>query len=114
MLGEPRDAVAAADLYDVEAVAVASHPDLAGTSLRRLAWALEERDIDLIVSPGLLGVAGPRLSIRPSTNLSLLHIERPSHAGRSMLLKARWTDPWRRYCSWRWLRCWRSWRRRSR
>ena len=87
VLGEPRDAVAAADLYDVEAVAVASHPDLAGTSLRRLAWALEERDIDLIVSPGLLDVAGPRLSIRPSTNLSLLHIERPSHAGRSMLLK---------------------------
>ena len=37
--------------------------------------------------PGLLDVAGPRLSIRPSPNLSLLHIERPSHARRSMLLK---------------------------
>lgn len=88
VMGDPRDALAAADLYNAEVVAVASHPDLAGKSLRRLAWALEERGIDLIVSPGLLDVAGPRLSIRPSTNLSLLHIERPAHAGRSMILKA--------------------------
>lgn len=87
VMGVPRDALAAADLYDAEVVAVASHPDLAGKSLRRLAWALEERGVELIVSPGLLDVAGPRLSIRPSTNLSLLHIERPSHARRSMILK---------------------------
>lgn len=88
VIGSPQDALAATDLYDAEAVAVASHPDLAGKSLRRLAWALEERGVDLIVSPGLLDVAGPRMSIRPSTNLSLLHIERPSHTNRSMLLKA--------------------------
>ncbi|MDO5710559.1 MAG: sugar transferase, partial [Micrococcales bacterium] len=87
VMGGPRDALAAADLYDAEVVAVASHPDLAGKSLRRLAWALEERGVELIVSPGLLDIAGPRLSIRPSTDLSLLHIERPSHARRSTILK---------------------------
>lgn len=87
VMGGPHDALAATDLYNAEVVAVASHPDLAGKSLRRLAWALEERGIELIVSPGLLDVAGPRLSIRPSPNLSLLHIERPAHARRSMLLK---------------------------
>lgn len=87
VMGTPRDAVAAADLYNAEVVAVASHPDLAGKALRRLAWALEERNIELIVSPGLLDVAGPRLSIRPSTNLSLLHIERPAKA-RSVFLKS--------------------------
>ncbi|STD11275.1 Putative colanic biosynthesis UDP-glucose lipid carrier transferase [Dermatophilus congolensis] len=87
VMGRPRDALAAADLYDAEVVVVASHPDLAGKSLRRLAWALEERGIELIVSPGLLDVAGPRLSIRPSTNLSLLHIERPAAARRSAILK---------------------------
>ncbi|GMA40707.1 hypothetical protein GCM10025883_27520 [Mobilicoccus caccae] len=43
VVGAPLDAVAAVDLLGVEAVAVASHPDLAGTALRRLAWALEER-----------------------------------------------------------------------
>lgn len=88
VMGTPRDALAAADLYEAEVVAVASHPDLAGKSLRRLAWALEERGIELIVSPGLLDVAGPRLSIRPSTNLSLLHIERPAAARRSAILKS--------------------------
>lgn len=87
VMGTPKDALAAADLYDAEVVAVASHPDLAGKSLRRLAWALEERGIELIVSPGLLDVAGPRLSIRPSTSLSLLHIERPAAARKSAILK---------------------------
>lgn len=87
VMGAPRDAIAAADLYDAEVVAVASHPDLAGKALRRLAWALEERGVELIVAPGLLDVAGPRMSIRPSNNLSLLHVERPAHATRSVFLK---------------------------
>lgn len=87
VMGTPMEAIAIVDLMDVEAVAVASHPDLAGTSLRRLAWALEERGVDLIVSPGLLDVAGPRMSIRPSKDLSLLHVERPAALGRSVVLK---------------------------
>ena len=87
VVGRPRDAVAVADRMGAECVAVASHPDLAGKALRRLAWALEERGVELIVSPGLLDVAGPRLSIRPSSNLSLLHIERPAAGYRSVLLK---------------------------
>ena len=87
VMGTPRDAISAVDLYDAEVVAVASHPDLAGKALRRLAWALEERAVELIVAPGLLDVAGPRMTIRPSNNLSLLHVERPSHATRSVFLK---------------------------
>jgi exopolysaccharide biosynthesis polyprenyl glycosylphosphotransferase len=87
VMGRPQDAIAAADLYDAEVVAVASHPDLAGQALRRLGWALEERNIELIVAPGLLDVAGPRLSIRPSTNLSLLHVERPANIAGSAVLK---------------------------
>ena len=78
VIGAPEDAIRATDLVDAEVVAVASHPDLAGPSLRRLSWALEDRGVELIVAPGLLDVAGPRLSIRPSQNLSLLHVERPS------------------------------------
>ncbi|WP_226913515.1 sugar transferase [Gephyromycinifex aptenodytis] len=87
MAGEPGDAVAVVDLMEAEAVIVASHPDLSGHALRRLAWALDERQVDLLVSPGLLDVAGPRMSIRPSTNLALLHIERPASTRRAVLLK---------------------------
>ncbi len=81
VLGSPQSAIEAVDISDAEVVAVASHPDLAGPALRRLTWALEDRGVELIVAPGLLDVAGPRLSIRPSQNLSLLHVERPA-AGR--------------------------------
>ncbi|MDE9364292.1 sugar transferase [Luteipulveratus sp. YIM 133132] len=77
----PEEAIAAVDLVNAEVVAVSGHPDLTGHELRRFAWALEERDVDLIVSPGILEVAGSRLTIRPSVGLSLLHIERPEMSG---------------------------------
>ncbi|MFF0340497.1 sugar transferase [Kribbella sp. NPDC004875] len=86
-LTEP-DILAAADRHAVEVVAVATDPELAGQSLRRLSWALEQRGIELIVSPGIIEVAGPRISVRPVAGLSLLHLERPSVSGGPHLMKA--------------------------
>ncbi|GAA1582341.1 sugar transferase [Kribbella hippodromi] len=86
-LDEP-DILAAADRHAVEVVAIATDPELAGQSLRRLSWALEQRGIELIVSPGIIEVAGPRISIRPVAGLSLLHLERPSVSGGPHLMKA--------------------------
>ena len=86
-LDEP-DILAAADRYAVEVVAIATDPELAGQSLRRLSWALEQRGIELIVSPGIIEVAGPRISVRPVAGLSLLHLERPSVSGGPHLMKA--------------------------
>lgn len=88
VMGSPLDVVSAVDLCDAEIVVVTSHPELAGKQLRRLAWALEERGVELVVSTGLLDVAGPRLTIRQSTDMSLLHIERPAATRRSVLLKS--------------------------
>jgi exopolysaccharide biosynthesis polyprenyl glycosylphosphotransferase len=81
------DILATVDTYAVDVVAVAADPELAGHSLRRLSWALEQRGVDLIVSPGIVEVAGPRISIRPVAGLSLLHLERPSVSGGPHLLK---------------------------
>ena len=81
------DILAAVDQYGVDVVAVAADPELAGHSLRKLSWALEQRGVDLIVSPGIVEVAGPRISIRPVAGLSLLHLERPSVSGGPHLLK---------------------------
>ncbi|HEY0687798.1 MAG TPA: sugar transferase, partial [Kribbella sp.] len=81
------DIMAAVDRHAVDVVAVASDPDLAGQSLRRLSWALEQRGVELIVSPGIIEVAGPRISVRPVAGLSLLHLERPSASGGPHLLK---------------------------
>ncbi|GAB94323.1 putative glycosyltransferase [Kineosphaera limosa NBRC 100340] len=88
VLGTPLEAISAVDLCDAEVVVVTSHPELVGKQLRRLAWALEERGVELVVSTGLLDVAGPRLSIRQSTDMSLLHIERPAATRRSVILKS--------------------------
>ncbi|MGW6198364.1 sugar transferase [Kribbella sp. NPDC055110] len=82
------DILAAADRHAVEVVAIATDPELAGQSLRRLSWALEQRGIELIVSPGIIEVAGPRISVRPVAGLSLLHLERPSVSGGPHLMKA--------------------------
>jgi exopolysaccharide biosynthesis polyprenyl glycosylphosphotransferase len=84
---DPRTVLRAVDELRADVVAVASSPDLSGHALRRLAWALDERDVDLIVSPGIVEVAGPRLSIRPVAGLSLLHLERPAMRGGRMLIK---------------------------
>ena len=84
---DPRSVLRTVDDVGADVVAVASSPDLSGHALRRLAWALDERDVDLIVSPGIVEVAGPRLSIRPVAGLSLLHLERPAMRGGRMLVK---------------------------
>ena len=81
VFGYPEEALFAVDLFDAEVVAVASYPGFAGKTLRRLGWSLEERNVDLVVSPGILEVAGPRLSIRPVAGMPLLHVERPLMSG---------------------------------
>ena len=88
VIGDPGVVLDAVDSTSAHVVAVVSHPDMSGQSLRRLSWALEERGVELMVSPGIIEVAGPRLSIRPVAGLSLLHLERPSASGGKMLMKA--------------------------
>lgn len=87
VVGDPTQILAAVDELHAHVVAVVSHPDLSGHTLRRLAWALEERQVELVVSPGIIEVAGPRLSIRPVAGLSLLHLERPAISGGRMITK---------------------------
>jgi exopolysaccharide biosynthesis polyprenyl glycosylphosphotransferase len=88
VVGDPSRVLQAVEETGAHVVAVVSHPDLSGQALRRLSWALEERDVELIVSPGIIEVAGPRLSIRPIAGLSLLHLERPSASGSRLIGKA--------------------------
>src|SRR3954447_22023138 len=88
VVGDPSRVLQAVDETGAHVVAVVSHPDLSGQALRRLSWALEERGVELIVSPGIIEVAGPRLSIRPIAGLSLLHLERASASGGRLIGKA--------------------------
>ncbi len=87
VLGGFDDVHLAVRVTSADTVVVTSSPDMNATKLRRLSWLLERADIDLIVAPGLMEVAGPRLHIRPVTGLPLLHVEEPEFSGIRRLIK---------------------------
>jgi exopolysaccharide biosynthesis polyprenyl glycosylphosphotransferase len=87
VLGGLDDVVAAVRLCGADTVAVTSCADIDPARLRRLAWELEGTDTDLVVAPGLMEVAGPRLHIRPVTGLPLLHVEEPVFSGARRVIK---------------------------
>jgi exopolysaccharide biosynthesis polyprenyl glycosylphosphotransferase len=87
VFGYPEDAMSVVDLFDAEVVAVSGDATLYGPALRRLSWDLEERNVELVLAPGLFEVAGPRLTIRPGEGMPLLHVERPVMSGARRVVK---------------------------
>ena len=73
---------------EVDVVAVSSSSGLGHSGLRRLGWALEGTDIDLVVAPGIMEVAGPRVLTRPVHGLPLIHVEAPVFAGPQRVFKS--------------------------
>ena len=70
-----------------DAVAVLSCPEIDAIMLRQLAWELEKTGTDLVVAPALLDVAGPRMTVRPTAGLTLLHVDHPQLSGPRQVLK---------------------------
>ncbi|HET7304449.1 MAG TPA: sugar transferase [Segeticoccus sp.] len=85
--GSPTQILDLVDELRAEVVAVANDPDLSGYALRQLAWELEERGVELLVSPGIFEVAAPRLSIRSEASALLLHVNRPTTTGAQVAFK---------------------------
>jgi exopolysaccharide biosynthesis polyprenyl glycosylphosphotransferase len=81
------DVMAWISTHNVHAVAVAESTAVDPDLVRRLAWQLEGPRIDLLVSPALSDVAGPRVSARPAAGLPLLHLDEPSLTGPKRALK---------------------------
>lgn len=73
--------------HAIGAVAIADTGGLDPTLLRKLAWKLEGPRVDLLVSPLLHDVAGPRVSVRPASGLPLLHLDEPMLTGPKRFLK---------------------------
>ena len=88
LLGGLDDVADAVRTSGADTVAVAAGASVGPARLRRLAWQLEGTETDLVVAPGLMEVAGPRLHIRPMTGLPLLHVEEPEFAGARRVAKA--------------------------
>jgi exopolysaccharide biosynthesis polyprenyl glycosylphosphotransferase len=88
VVGTSSDLVTALTSVAADTVAITSYSGLSQDDMRRLAWQLEGSKIDLVVSPSLTEVAGPRIHIRPVAGLPLLHVEQPEFTGSRRLLKA--------------------------
>ncbi len=64
-----------------EAVALTTTETFDGRGIHDLSWELEHRGIDLMVAPGVVDVAGPRLTMRPVAGFPLIHVEKPQYNG---------------------------------
>ena len=87
LFGTVDDVAEVVRLTGADTVAVTGGVGVDPARLRRLSWELEGTDTDLVVSPGLMEVAGPRLHIRPVSGLPLLHVEEPQFTGARRVLK---------------------------
>jgi exopolysaccharide biosynthesis polyprenyl glycosylphosphotransferase len=73
--------------HRADAVAVTGGDTMRHHYLRELSWSLEGAAVELLVHPGLIEVAGPRMHIRPYVGLPLLHVEQPHFEGWRRLTK---------------------------
>ncbi|WP_059016477.1 sugar transferase [Mycobacterium sp. M26] len=81
VFGDESNVVGAVTLTNSQAVAVTATERLDGRGFRDLSWELEKLNIDLLVAPGVVDVAGPRLQMRPVAGLPLIHVEKPQYHG---------------------------------
>src|ERR1035437_5394728 len=87
VLGDESEAAEVAQRIGANPVACTSSAGFDSGGLRRLGWALESQNVDLVVVPGLTDVAGPRVLTRPVAGLSLLHVEAPAFGGPQLAVK---------------------------
>jgi exopolysaccharide biosynthesis polyprenyl glycosylphosphotransferase len=81
VLGDENAVIDAMRVTNATMVAVSNTECLGTDGMRALAWQLEAVDADLVVAPGVIDVAGPRLQIHPVAGLPLLHVDRPQYRG---------------------------------
>ncbi len=70
-----------------DTVAVTSSGEVGPEKLRWIAWQLEDTAAALVVSPGLIDVAGTRISVRQAAGLPLLYVEAPRFSGPARMIK---------------------------
>ncbi len=87
VLGDEHAVLDAIEWSGADTVAVSNTEFLGADGMRALAWDLEATQTNLVVSSGVVDVAGPRLQIRPVAGLPLLHVDKPQYQGASKFSK---------------------------
>lgn len=71
-----------------DTISISPAPGWTTSRLQALAWDIEGSRTDLVVDPGLMEIAGPRLHVANVDGLPLLRLTQPTFAGAPRLLKA--------------------------
>jgi exopolysaccharide biosynthesis polyprenyl glycosylphosphotransferase len=87
VLGDLQEVAAVVRRIRCDAIAVTTDGATRDSYLRALSWALEGTGVEMLVDPGLVEVAGPRMHIRPLMGVPLLHIQEPHFTGWRRLVK---------------------------
>ena len=82
-----KEIVAQAKVNNCDQIMVGQSAVISASELRKLGWALEATNIDLIVAPAVTEIAGPRLKVSNVEGLPLLHLEQPDFSGTSRITK---------------------------
>jgi exopolysaccharide biosynthesis polyprenyl glycosylphosphotransferase len=87
VLGDEHQVEQAIIQVNADTVALTTTEHLGHEGVRELSWELDRLGVDLVVSPGMADVAGPRLTMRPVAGLPLIHVEKPQYSGTKKLQK---------------------------
>lgn len=77
VLGNCDEATSVVIAADADIVFFANGALSSSTQLRRMAWELEGKDVQVVVAPSVSDVSGERLRMRPVGGLPLVHIDPP-------------------------------------
>ncbi|MFD6224433.1 sugar transferase [Nocardia asteroides] len=80
LMGDDRSVLEAVRRSGADSVAVAATEHLGPAELGRMAWELDQLGIDLIVAPGVVDIAGVRLTNRQVAGMPMLHIDGPRYS----------------------------------
>lgn len=81
VIGTLKQAVEAVDAVGADTLILTAADEIDPHQMRRLGWAMAERDVNWVVAPALTDVAGPRIHSRPVAGLPLVHVDFPRLEG---------------------------------
>jgi exopolysaccharide biosynthesis polyprenyl glycosylphosphotransferase len=88
VMGTESDLGQALAVDAVDTVVVTDTEHLGHDGMRELAWALEDREVNLLVAPNVVDVAGPRIHLQAHGNMPLIYLSGPSYSRARTLRRA--------------------------
>jgi exopolysaccharide biosynthesis polyprenyl glycosylphosphotransferase len=85
VIGTPDELLRAVDLAEADVIFIAGGALDSSIQLRRIAWELEDHDVQVVVAPSVTDISAERVKVRPVGGLPLMHIDKPRtvHASRA-------------------------------